>query len=74
MKNTVLQYESTLNGIQAWKDLYMVIKLINNEGVAIGKTGEIIKRGNYYWAIGSIFLTLVYLSAESIVRSKYGEQ
>ena len=49
-------------------------KLINNEGVAIDKTGEILKRGNYYWAIGSIFLTLVYLSAGSIVRSKYGEQ
>ena len=26
MKNTVLQYESTLNGIQAWKDLYTVME------------------------------------------------
>ena len=34
-------------------------KLIDNEGVAIGETGEIIERGNYYSAIGSIFLTLV---------------
>ena len=26
MKNTVLQYESSLNGIQAWKDLYTVME------------------------------------------------